>query len=334
MNSTQIFINKYKPYTIEEFCCNSNSDMSLEDQEYNVKEIINILFEIDDLNMIIVGNIGSGKTTILTTIIRKYYGFTNTQNIPETNIMFINSLKEQGIQFYRNEMKTFCQTHCSIYGKKKMVVIDDIDMINEQSQQVFRNYIDKYKRNVHFITTCSNIQKVIESIQSRIHIIRIYPPTKPQVEHIMNTIITKENIQITEDAKMYLLTFCQHSVRTLISNLEKMYILNEAINLDICCALYSDISFTEFEKYIAFLKTKELHSAIIILDNIYEFGYSVIDILDYFFTFVKSTQILSEDEKYQITKVICKQITVFYNIHEDSIELSIISKKIMDILVT
>lgn len=322
------FITKYKPHTIDQFCHQTDAE---DNAEYNIAAILKTLLEIDDLNTLIVGNIGAGKTTLIGTIVREYYGFTRTQPIPETNIMFINSLKEQGIQFYRNDMKTFCQTHCTIYGKKKMVIIDDIDMINEQSQQVFRNYIDKYKHNVHFITTCSNIQKVIESIQSRIHIIRIYPPTKPQIEGIMNRIIEVEGIAITAEAKSYLLTFCQHSVRTLISNLEKMYILNEPIDLDKCCALYSDISFQEFEKYVAALKRGDLKTAITVLTDIYDFGYSVIDILDYFFTFVKSTAILTEDEKYQITKIICSQITVFYNIHEDAIELSILSKNIMNI---
>ena len=70
-------------------------------------------------------------------------------------------MKEQGIQYFRNDMKTFCQSRSSIYGKKKIVIIDDIDTINEQSQQVFRNYIDKYSNNIQFISVCSNVQKVV-----------------------------------------------------------------------------------------------------------------------------------------------------------------------------
>ena len=46
-------------------------------------------------------------------------------------------------------------------------------MINEQSQQVFRNYIDKYSHNIHFIISCKNNQKVIDNIQSRNIIIRL-----------------------------------------------------------------------------------------------------------------------------------------------------------------
>ena len=174
MNSPT-FISKYKPYFIKDFCVDPK-----------LLSVLNTLLEIDDLNILFIGNTNSGKTTLLYAIIREYYGLTQTKTFPENNIMFINNLKEQGINFYRNEMKTFCQSCSTIYGKKKLVVVDDLDMINEQSPQVFRNYIDKYKNNVAFISVCTNIQKVIESIQSRIHIIRIQPPTKTQFLNIMN----------------------------------------------------------------------------------------------------------------------------------------------------
>ena len=74
-------------------------------------------------------------------MIREYY-----QEPEQDNVLYINSLKEQGINYYRNDVKTFCQTCSSVKGKKKFIVLDDIDLINEQSQQVFRNYIDKYKQ--------------------------------------------------------------------------------------------------------------------------------------------------------------------------------------------
>ena len=68
--------------------------------------------------------------------------------------------------------------------------------------------------------------------------------------------------------------------------------------------------------------------AIQILYNIHEYGYSVIDILDYFFTFVKSTDLLTEDQKYKIIPLLCKYITIFHNTHEDVIELALITNNI------
>ena len=91
----------------------------------------------------------------------------------KNNVLYINSLQEQGISYYRNEVKTFCQTSSGIHGKKKFIILDDIDVINEQSQQVFRNCIDKYSHKVHFLASCSNIQKTIESIQSRCTLINL-----------------------------------------------------------------------------------------------------------------------------------------------------------------
>ena len=117
---------------------------------------------MNNLNILFIGDIGSGKTSMLNALIREYYkGF--TPNEYNNNILHINSLKEQGINYYRNDVKTFCQTCSVIKNTKKIVVLDDIDLINEQSQQVFRNCIDKYNHNVHFISSCSNSQKVIES---------------------------------------------------------------------------------------------------------------------------------------------------------------------------
>jgi DNA polymerase III delta prime subunit len=308
---------KYKPYFIRDFCMDDK-----------LLSVLNTLIDIDYLNILFIGNSSSGKTTLLYALIREYYGLSKDANLPENNILFINNLKEQGIQYFRNEMKTFCQSHSSIYGKKKLLIIDDIDNINEQSQQVFRNYIDKYKHNIHFISVCTNIQKVIESIQSRVHIIQIPQPTKTQLETIMNRIITTENIMIDGDAKEHLMLMSGNSIRTLINYLEKMYILGERVDIELCKKLCSNISFQNFENYIEKIKTRELSDAIDILYKIHDYGYSVIDILDYFFLFIKITTIIDEETKYKIIPLLCKYITIFHNLHEDCIELALFTNNL------
>jgi len=318
--TNQTFISKYKPYFIDDFS-----------MDKKLSFVIKSLLEIGQLNVLLVGNVSSGKTTLLYAIIREYYNLSRESNFPENNILFINNLKEQGIQYFRNEMKIFCQSHSTIYGKKKMVVIDDVDNINEQSQQVFRNYIDKYKNNINFVFVCNNIQKVIESIQSRLHILKIENAKTEQIKTIVDKIIEAENIQIDEETKKYLLKISGNSIRVILNYLEKIKILGISIDLEMSKKICFNISFQNFEVYIKHLIDGNLVEAIDILYEIYDYGYSVIDILDYFFTFVKITDIIDEETKYRIIPFICKNTIIFHNIHEDEIELAVFTNNLYNI---
>jgi len=317
----ETFITKYKPYFINDFYL---------DEDFIF--VLRTLFEIDDLNLLFIGGPNSGKTTFLYAMIREYYKLDKNSPIPESNILFINNLKEQGIQFFRSEMKTFCRSKSTIYGRKKLIVIDDMDLINEQSQQVFRNYIDKYKHNINFIAVCSNIQKIIESIQSRVHLLHIPHMKQEQMMKIMDNIITSERLSIDSEAKDYLIKNSGNSIRNIINNLEKIFILGEHIDIKLCEKLCSNINMFQFEEYMRKLLSKDMKSAIRILYDIYDFGYSVIDILDYFFYFMKMTELLSEDQKYNIIPIVCKYTTIFHSIHEDSIELALFTNDVYRII--
>jgi len=312
----KLFLNKFQPIYFNDFEVNNN-----------IIDILNTLIALNNLNIMFIGGIGYGKTSFLNAIIKEYYK--NIDINYSDNILHINSLKEQGINYYRNEVKTFCQTSSVIKGKKKIVVLDDIDFINEQSQQVFRNCIDKYSHNVHFISSCSNIQKVIESLQSRFTIIKINPLKRENLTTIMNKIKISENIEIEPAAEQFILDICNNTVKTLINYMEKFKLLNKQITLDLATNVCTNISFHSFKEYTELIKSGNLIDAVDCFYNIYDKGYSVMDILDNYFLFVKVTPILTEDEKYKIFPLICKYITIFYNIHEDQIELALFTNNLI-----
>jgi DNA polymerase III delta prime subunit len=275
----------------------------------------------------------SGKTSILNAIIREYYSGFNYKDY-EDNVLYINSLKEQGINYYRTDVKTFCQTSSNIKGKKKIVVLDDIDFISEQSQQVFRNCIDKFSHNVNFISSCSNNQKVIESLQSRLTIIKIKPPQKDRLINIINNIKEKENIHIDEDAENFIINISNNTVKILINYMEKFKLLNQKITLNLALQLCSNISYLTFETYTKMILNSDLISSIQIIYEVYDKGYSVMDILDNYFVFIKTTNILSEEQKYKVIPYLCKYISIFHNIHEDEIELSLFTNNLIKSLNT
>ena len=314
----QPFIYKYKPKNIGDF-----------NLENKVSSLVNTLIESNLLNILLVGNSGSGKSTLIECIVKTYYG----ENYDKSNILIINSLKDQGISYYRTEVKTFCQTICTIPHKKKIVILDDIDLINEHSQQVFRNCIDKNKNNIHFISSCSNTQKVIDSFQSRVIMIKINPLSKPCLLKLIEKISDSENIIIDEKAKKYMIDICNLSVRNIVNYLEKFKLLDKDINYDIALDVCTNISLKKFDDYIKYCKNNKLSKAIEILYNIFDQGYSVIDILDNLYLYIKINEKISENEKYQIIKLISKYIIIFYNFHEDEIELSFLTNDLISFLI-
>ena len=311
------FIYKYKPKQLKNF------EINIE-----LKTLLESLIINNNLNILFIGNSGSGKTALIDAIIHEYYG----NQYHSENILEINNLKEQGIQYYRNEVKTFCQTPCIIHGKKKCVVLDDIDYINEQSQQVFRNCIDKYSHNVNFICSCNNLQKVIDTLQSRSIIIKLQPHNFENMKNVLNYISYKENMIIDELCKDFIIKISNESLRIMINYLEKINIIGLPITYDLVNNICANISYDIFDNYTQCILSNNLNNAIQVFYKLYDCGYSTMDIYDNYFLYIKTTPLLSNDnQRYEIIKIICKYITVFHNIHEDEIELAIMTNDVIKI---
>jgi DNA polymerase III delta prime subunit len=315
----KLFIDKFQPIYFKDF-----------EIDNKIIDILKTLINMDNLNILFIGDMASGKTSLLNAIIKEYYTGSSQKDYDE-NVLYINSLKEQGINYYRSDVKTFCQTCSSVKNKKKIVVLDDIDIINEQSQQVFRNCIDKFSHNVHFISSCSNTQKVIESLQSRFIIIKIKPLKRENLHKIILKIKNSENIDIDSEAEEFILDISNSAAKILLNYMEKFKLLNEKITYDLAVKLCTNISFLTFEEYNTLLKNNKLNEAIKLIYQIYDKGYSVMDILDSYFLFIKNTKNITEEQKYNLIPFICKYITIFHNIHEDEIELALFTNNLIKI---
>lgn len=310
---------KYNPKII--------NDLEIND---SIKILLETFIKMDNLNLLFIGDSGSGKTTLINVLINEYYKGI-PENLKNSNILIINSLKEQGISYYRSEVKTFCQTTSRIPNKKKFLILDDIDIINEQSQQVFRNCIDKYSQNIHFLSSCINPQKVIESIQSRINIVKLNQFTDNQLENIFDKIKINEKITIDDKSKKFIISISNNSIRILINYLEKFKLLKLPINLQLAHQVCTNILFIDFDKFTSYCKNNDINTAIKIIFEIYNQGFSVMDILDNYFIYIKLTNSIDEDLKFEIIKIICTYITIFHIVHEDEIELSLFTNNIISV---
>ena len=169
---------------------------------------------------------------------------------------------------------------------------------------------------------------VIESLQSRFIIVKIKPIKKENIIALLNKIKMNEGIVVDPDAEEFIINVSNHTVKLLINYMEKFKLLGEPVTLSLAHSLCSNISFCSFEEYTRLIKERKLDRAIQLIYEIYDKGYSVMDILDNYFVFVKQTDMLTEDEKYNIIPYICKYITVFHDIHEDEIELALFTNNL------
>jgi DNA polymerase III delta prime subunit len=181
---------------------------------------------------------------------------------------------------------------------------------------------------------------VVDTFQSRNIIIKINQLNQGCLNKIMLKIKTNEGLMITKDAENFLLQVSNGSVRTLINYLEKIKLIDREITYDLANKICTNISFHRFEEYTREIlrsdaadPNKCVSAANAILFQLNDEGYSVLDILNNYFLFVKLTPLFDEDTKYRITSLICKYITIFHNIHEHDIELALFTNNLVGLRV-
>ena len=282
------------------------------------RDILRTLITLDMLHLLIIGGPGTGKSTLSRLIVLEYYG--KAPHVKD-NVLVINSLKEQGVQYYRTEVRNFCQTRCTIPSKKKIITIDDIDVIQEHGQQVFLNCIDLYGGNVNYIVTGSAPQKIVENIHSRLVCLKLNAFSQDYLRSILHRVTAAEGISVDEEAAPIIVTRCNKSIRTLINYVEKFRLLGSRVTVDTADRVCSNINDHYMHSLYEHIAAKETRAAIQLVHQVYSEGYSVMDILDAFFNHMKNAAV-NDSVKYPILKIICKYIVVFNQVHEHPIELN------------
>lgn len=314
------FIIKYTPITLNDHSFNLNAI-----------KLIKSLVDSNNPSMILIGNEGSGKTTIINNIVKEYYNECDNSLI-NSNILRICCLKDQGTTFCRNDLKIFCQVNSIIQHRKKIVRIDNLDLVNEQNQHIFRSLIDKYKNNVCFICSAIHAPKIIDQLQSRLILVKLNIPNEVEMISILNNVCEKENIIITKIAMKHIINLSRNSVTRMLNYLEKMLISEASVTKknvnDICDGISHDM----FDEFTKLLQENKYMDAIRLILNIYNCGYSSIDLFHEYYNYIKITHIVNKNIKYNIIIALCECIYTFYESDEHEIQLIFFTKKISEIL--
>ena len=316
-----LLIHKYKPKTIDDLLLSNNN-----------KNLLNKYLENSYFNLILEGESGCGKSSLINIIIKHYY---NNNNLINSYVCYISLLRDQGIHFYKNEVKIFIN-NCINNSYKKIIVIEDVEMFSDVIQQYFYELVKNYKNIIYFILSTSNILKINSNFSYLLDIIKFEPLNRDYLLNILNTIIREENINIDNNIKTYIINLSNNSINNLINNIEKIKLLynnfeslNDVKELDI----ESNIIINYYDELIDHCINKEKKEAVSFVLNLIHKGHSIIDILENFLYYIKNnTNNVSEEKKYLIIKYIINYINNHFTIEEDNIEIIFFVNHIYNIL--
>jgi DNA polymerase III delta prime subunit len=153
MNSDFIWVEKYRPKTIE--------DCILPE---NIKKTFNDFLNKGEIpNMLLCGPPGVGKTTVAKALCNEL----------GVDVYVINGSDEgRFLDTVRNNAKNFASTvSLSSDAKHKVVIIDEADNTGNDVQLLLRAFIEEFAGNCRFIFTCNYKNKIIEPLHSRCAVI-------------------------------------------------------------------------------------------------------------------------------------------------------------------
>ena len=312
----QTFLEKYSPTTIDSL-----------PYESKFTTILRNFIDINLLQLILVSDNTFSKNIVINSII-------NTMHIAKRDILFLSNFKDQGVSNIRSEIKLFSQIAKTNSNAKRMLIIEDIESYSDNIQKLFINNIDKWSKNINVIITCNNLYNMNESLTSRLLPITIPVVTKSTISTLIQNICEKENIRLSKDNIDLIITLSENNLLSVFHILQKCALLQETVSLDeeiikISCTI---INIEKIKGYFNLVKSKKISEGYNYLLEIVENGYSVIDILNELYLFVKITNILNEEEKYKCFKIISAYIVNFITVHEEELELLILTHDLTKIL--
>ena len=165
-----LLVEQYRPSELANYVGNEN-----------IKEIIQQYLDQNDIqNFIFYGPAGTGKTTLAKLIVAKI----------SCDHMYINASDERGIDTIREKVQSFAST--ASFKPLKVVILDEADFLTIQAQASLRNIIETFSRTTRFILTCNYIERIIDPLQSRCHVLKIVPPSKSDSARHVASVLDSE----------------------------------------------------------------------------------------------------------------------------------------------
>lgn len=190
-----LWVEKYRPKSL----------YNIENHQNIVLRFTSFIKKREMPHLLLVGPPGVGKISSCLAFTQDLYGSHYANNVWEMNVITERRLstptKKDEVNKLINKIKTFAST-APLTGTVpfKIIILDDADNLTIEIQQAFRRIMEMYSTTCRFVLICTNLEKIIDPIQSRCSRMEYSPLDEKSVKNIFNRITTIEKIKIVDEA--------------------------------------------------------------------------------------------------------------------------------------
>lgn len=255
-------------------------------------------------HMIISGLPGIGKTTSIHCLAYELLG----PQLYHQATLELNASDDRGIDVVRNKIKQFAQTKIQLpQGKHKIIILDEADSMTPGAQQALRRTMEIYSNTTRFALACNQSLKVIEPIQSRCAILRYSKLTDEELLDRLLFISKNEGVKYNTEGLQALIFTAEGDMRQAINNLQSTVagfgFVND-INVFKIVDQPHPLVVKKMLSACCLNNESNIDEAIDLLDDLWEKGYSAIDIVTLAFRVAKTLAGITELKRLEVIKEI------------------------------
>ena len=268
--------------------------------EDTVDRLKNIAKEGNVPHIIISGQPGIGKTTSILCLAHELLGSAYRDAVLE-----LNASDDRGIDVVRNKIKMFAQKKVVLpAGRHKIIILDEADSMTPGAQQALRRTMEIYSNTTRFALACNMSNKIIEPIQSRCALLRYSRLTDKQLLKRLMEICEAENVNYVPEGLEALIFTSDGDMRQAINNLQSTVsgfgMVNQVNVFKVCDQPHPQ----RVLQLINSCAQGQVDPALEILQELWDHGYSSLDLISTFFKVTKNNRDLAEHVQLEYIKEI------------------------------
>ncbi len=276
------------------------------------------------LHILVTGDPGVGKTTVLGGVIRAIHG----SDPPLDSILDMSALRASSSSHRKEALQTFCRAPMS--QPKRIVLFDDADLLSAPIQETIRSCIDNYGTKVNFLGACTRIDSLSNSLLHRLLHVPLPVPSRDCLAGLLDRICSQESMDLEADARLFVLDSAS-GVRDMVQQLEKLSLRGGPITRDIACACFSRVHPSRLNRLTTLARqpdggyglAQEMYA-------LYDEGHSVMDLLDAYIDHLKCSP--STNNMKRLLPVLSRAVRMYHSVQENEITLAIAAKEMSESL--